>query len=94
MRSWHRQVVGSIVDMQIIERVLEMHGPQLASETMDEVPPSLRRRGAAVTLENEVSRLSRIVAFVSPSGAWETLELRSFTIYELEERFPDAAAGL
>lgn len=76
--------------MQIIERVLEMHGPELASETMDEVPPSLRRRGASVTLENEVSRLSRVVSFVSTSSTWETLELRSLSIYELEERFPDA----
>ncbi len=76
--------------MQIIERVLEMHGPELASETMDEVPPSLRRRGASVTLENEVSRLSRAVSFISTSSTWETLELRSFSIYELGERFPDA----
>jgi hypothetical protein len=86
--------MGSITDMRMIERVLELHGPELALETMDEVPASLRRRGASVTLENEVSRLSRVVAFKAPTSSWQTFELRSLTIYELEERFPDAAIGL
>jgi hypothetical protein len=87
-------VVGSITDWRTIERVLELHGPELASETLEEVPAWLRRLGASVTLENETARLSRVVAIKSPTSSWDTLELRSLTLYELAERFPDAVVGL
>ena len=86
--------MGSVIDSQTIERVLELHGPELASEALEEVPAWLRRRGASVTMENEVARLSRVVAIKSPSSTWDTLELRSFSIYELIERFPEAAISL
>lgn len=87
-------IVGSITDWRTIERVLELHAHEIASETLDEVPAWLRGLGASVTLENETARLSRVVAIKSPTSDWETLELRSFTISELAERFPDAVAGL
>jgi hypothetical protein len=86
-------LVGSITVWRTIERVLELHGPELAPETLEEVPAWLRRLGASVTLENETARLSRIVSIKSPTSSWDTLELRSLTLYELAERFPDAAAG-
>ena len=86
--------MGSITDWRTIERVLELHGPELACETLEEVPAWLRRLGASVTLENETARLSRVVAIKSPTSSWETLELRSLTLYELAERFPDTVAGL
>ncbi len=86
--------MGSITDWRTIERVLELHGPELVSETLDEVPAWLRRLGASVTLENETARLSRTVAIKSPASSWDTLELRSLTLYELAERFPDTLVGL
>jgi hypothetical protein len=87
-------IVGSITDWRTIERVLELHGPELASETLEEVPAWLRRQGASVTLENETARLSRTVAIKSPTSSWDTLERRSLTLYELAERHPDAVVGL
>lgn len=87
-------IVGSVTDWRTIDRVLELHGPELASETLEEVPGWLRLRGASVTLENETARLSRVVAIKSPTGSWDTLELRSLTLYKLAERYPDAVAGL
>jgi hypothetical protein len=87
-------IVGTVTDWHAIERVLELHAPELASEALEEVPAWLRRLGASVTLENETARLSRVIAIKSPSSAWDTVELRSFTLSELAERFPDAAIGL
>lgn len=82
--------MGSITDWRTIERVLEQHAPELAEETLAEVPAWLRRLGASVTLENETARLARTVAIKSSASTWDTTELRSLTLSELEERFPDS----
>lgn len=82
--------MGSITDWRTIERVLEQHAPELAEETLEEVPAWLRRRGASVTLENETARLARVVAIKSPQSTWESMELRPLSLSELEARFPDS----
>ena len=78
--------MGSISAMDSINRVLEKHGEELASELRERYPSKLIRDFA---LENNIYSIS--VQAELTDGT--VLDLEPYDIDKLAERFPDCEVG-
>jgi hypothetical protein len=82
--------MGSVSAMDSIARVIERHGNELITEVWTDLPPEIKAiEGVKVVLGNNIYEIEVYLEFPSSS----VMNLQSYDIDTLDERYPDCEIG-